>query len=228
MRGHRSPIQALQFSASCRACPRIAAHLASIRTRHPDYHARPVAPFGEAHARFLVVGLAPGLHGANRTGRPFTGDFAGELLYATLHRHGFASQSRARSAADGMQLFGCRITNAVKCLPPRNKPESGEVNRCNGYLRAELAALPPKAAILALGRVAHAAILKALLLPQQAYPFAHGARFRLSAGLKLYDSYHCSRYNTQTRRLTAAMFDEVVGAIAADLAASSPDQPRCL
>jgi uracil-DNA glycosylase len=227
-RHRRSPVQALQFSATCRACPRIAAHLASVRTRHPDYHARPVAPFGDARARFLVVGLAPGLHGANRTGRPFTGDFAGELLYATLHRHGFASQPWARSAGDGLQLLGCRITNAVKCLPPQNKPESGEVSRCNAYLRGELAALPPAAAILALGRIAHAAILKALLLPQQAYPFAHGAQFRLPAGLKLYDSYHCSRYNTQTRRLTAAMFDEVVGAIAKDLAASSPDQPRRL
>jgi uracil-DNA glycosylase family 4 len=127
-----------------------------------------------------------------------------------------------RGADDGMALLGCRITNAVKCLPPQNKPEAAEVNRCNGYLRAELAALQPKAAILALGRIAHGAILKALLLPQQAYPFAHGAKFRLPAGLRLYDSYHCSRYNTQTRRLTAAMFDEVVGAIAGDLAAPSP------
>jgi uracil-DNA glycosylase family 4 len=222
MQARRSPMQPLQFSASCRACPRIVAHLASIRARHPDYHARPVAPFGDARARFLVVGLAPGLHGANRTGRPFTGDFAGELLYATLHRHGFASQPWAHGADDGLALLGCRITNAVKCLPPQNKPEAAEVNRCNGYLRAELAALQPKASILALGRIAHAAILKALLLSPQAYPFAHGAKFRLPTGLNLYDSYHCSRYNTQTRRLTAAMFNEVVGAIAGDLAAS-PD-----
>lgn len=191
--------------------------------RHPDYHARPVAPFGDARARFLVVGLAPGLHGANRTGRPFTGDFAGELLYATLHRHGFASQPRATSAEDGMRLSGCRITNAVKCLPPQNKPQPTEVNRCNPYLRGELAALPPGAAILALGRVAHGAVLKALMLPLRTFPFAHGARHRLAPGLNLYDSYHCSRYNTQTRRLTAAMFDDVVGAIAGDLAASSRD-----
>jgi uracil-DNA glycosylase family 4 len=216
-------MQPPQFSTSCRACPRIAAHLAGIRLRHPDYHARPVAPFGDGGARFLVVGLAPGLHGANRTGRPFTGDHAGELLYATLHRHGFASQPWVRSADDGLELFGCRITNAVKCLPPQNKPEPAEVNRCNGYLRAELAALRPQAAILALGRIAHGAILKALVLPQQAYPFAHGARFSLPAGLNLYDSYHCSRYNTQTRRLTAAMFDEVVGAIAGHVAVSNPD-----
>lgn len=223
MQARRSPMQPLQFSTSCRACPRIAAHLASIRIRHPDYHARPVAPFGDARARLLVVGLAPGLHGANRTGRPFTGDFAGELLYATLHRHGFASQPWARSADDGLALPGCRITNAVKCLPPQNKPQAAEVNRCNGYLRAELAALQPKAAILALGRIAHAAILRALLLSQQAYPFTHGAKFCLPAGLNLYDSYHCSRYNTQTRRLTAAMFNEVVGAIAGDVAIASPD-----
>ena len=222
MQVRRSSPRPLEFSASCRACPRLAAHLASIRVRHPGYHARPVAPFGDARSRLLVVGLAPGLHGANRTGRPFTGDFAGELLYATLHRHGFASQPWVRDADDGLELIGCRITNAVKCLPPQNKPDPAEVKRCNGYLRAELAALQPKAAILALGRIAHGAILKALLLPQRAYPFAHGARFRFTAGFSLYDSYHCSRYNTQTRRLTAAMFDAVVGAIAADLAASSP------
>jgi uracil-DNA glycosylase family 4 len=214
-------MQAFRFSASCRACPRLAAHLAAIRSLHPDYHARPVPPFGDARAPFLVVGLAPGLHGANRTGRPFTGDFAGELLYATLHRHGFASQPRACGADDGMEFFSCRITNAVKCLPPQNKPRAGEVERCNGYLRGELAALPPGAVVLALGRIAHAAVLRALLLPQRAYPFAHGAQFHLPTGLNLYDSYHCSRYNTQTRRLTAAMFDEVVRAIAGYVAAST-------
>jgi uracil-DNA glycosylase family 4 len=218
MQTSRPPTQGLQFSERCRACPRLAAHLAGIRERHPGYHARPVAPFGDASARFLVVGLAPGLHGANRTGRPFTGDVAGELLYATLHRHGFASQPRAHGAEDGMQLSGCRITNAVKCLPPQNKPQAAEVSRCNVYLRSELAALPPGAAILALGRVAHAAILKALALHPGSHPFAHGARHGLARGLRLYDSYHCSRYNTQTRRLTAAMFDAVVGAIAGDLA----------
>jgi uracil-DNA glycosylase family 4 len=219
-------MQALRFSASCQACPRLAAHLAAIRSVYPDYHARPVPPFGDARVPFLVVGLAPGLHGANRTGRPFTGDFAGELLYATLHRHGFASHPRARSTDDGMELFSCRVTNAVKCLPPQNKPQAGEVERCNGYLRGELAALRPGAAVLALGRVAHAAVLKALLLPQRAYPFAHGAQFPLPTGLHLYDSYHCSRYNTQTRRLTAAMFDEVVRAIAGYVAASTQSKLR--
>jgi uracil-DNA glycosylase family 4 len=219
MQARRAQVKERRFSEKCRACPRLAAHLAIVRARHPGYHARPVAPFGDERARFLVVGLAPGMHGANRTGRPFTGDFAGELLYATLHRHGFASQPHGRSADDGLKLYDCRVTNAVKCLPPQNKPNPLEVVRCNGYLRDELALLPAGAAILALGRIAHAAILKALSLRQRAYPFAHGARFRLPGELALHDSYHCSRYNTQTKRLTTAMFDEVIGAIASALAA---------
>ena len=202
---------------ACRDCRRLAAHLAKIRVRYPDYHARPVAAFGDPHARLLIVGLAPGLHGANRTGRPFTGDYAGMLLYETLHRFGFASQPIATAADDGMRLNGCRITNAVKCLPPANKPRTDEVVRCNRYLREELAALPGGAAILALGRIAHEATLKALDLPVRRYPFSHGARYGIPGARTLYVSYHCSRYNTQTRRLSADMFRAVFGAIAKEL-----------
>jgi uracil-DNA glycosylase family 4 len=172
-----------------------------------------VGPFGPARARLLVVGLAPGKHGANRTGRPFTGDFAGVLLYETLHRYGFASRAVSRSAGDGLRLTGCRITNAVKCAPPANRPLPSEVRTCNRYLAEEIRSLPEGAAILALGTVAHAAVLMALGLKRTAYRFGHGARYQLPRGLMLFDSYHCSRYNTQTRRLTPAGFGKVVAAI---------------
>ena len=162
------------------------------------------------------------MHGANRTGRPFTGDHAGVLLYETLHRFGFASQPDAIAPDDGMMLTGCRITNAVKCLPPDNKPQTGEVRRCNRYLRAELAELPSGAAILVLGRIAHGAALTALRLPVRHYPFTHGARYCLPGAQSLYVSYHCSRYNTQTGRLSADMFRDVVGAIAKDLFGQNP------
>ncbi len=195
-----------RFDPKCRACPRLAAHLDGVRESHPQYYARPVDAFGDAAARLLIVGLAPGMHGANRTGRPFTGDYAGILLYRTLHELGLASQPEANAADDGLRLRGCRITNAVKCLPPENKPTGAEVRRCNAYLRAEIAALPKDAAILALGAVAHRAVLMALDLPPSRFPFKHGKHYRLENGRCLVDSYHCSRYNTQTRRLTAAMF----------------------
>jgi uracil-DNA glycosylase family 4 len=165
----------------------------------------------------LVVGLAPGLHGANRTGRPFTGDHAGILLYASLHRHGFATRPESVAADDGLRLNGCRITNAVRCVPPANKPEPAEVRRCNPFLAEELAELPQGAAILALGSVAHGAVLKALGLGLRDHPFAHGAVHSLGEGSALFDSYHCSRYNTQTRRLTAEMFDTVFAAIVAHI-----------
>ena len=207
----------MEFSSDCRRCPRLARHLDGVRASHPDYHALPVAPFGVAEPRLLIVGLAPGMHGANRTGRPFTGDFAGILLYETLHRCGFASRLASVHAADGLRLIDCRITNAVKCLPPANKPLPAEVRTCNGYLSAELDALSDGAAILALGLVAHDAILMALGLKRSQHRFAHGARHALARSLTLYDSYHCSRYNTQTRRLTAPMFRKVVDAIRADL-----------
>lgn len=205
------------FDARCRICPRLAGFLASIRRDYPGYHAAPVAPFGDPHARLLIVGLAPGLHGANRTGRPFTGDYAGMLLYRTLHRFGFASAERSESADDGLELRGCRITNAVKCVPPQNKPDTAEVRACNRYLAAELAQLPAPSAVLALGTIAHRAVLLARQLPASAHRFAHGARHALPGGLMLFDSYHCSRYNTQTNRLHTVMFEAVFAAIAAHL-----------
>jgi uracil-DNA glycosylase family 4 len=203
--------------AECRACPRLAEFLAEVRAQHPDYHARPVPPFGAERPGLLIVGLAPGMHGANRTGRPFTGDHAGILLYETLHRFGFATRPASTAADDGLELRNCRITNAVKCLPPANKPETAEIRQCNAYLRSELASLPPGAAVLALGSVAHVGVLMALDLKPRAYRFAHGAVHSLPAGLRLYDSYHCSRYNTQTRRLTADMFHAVFARIVSDL-----------
>jgi uracil-DNA glycosylase family 4 len=198
------------FDLHCTRCPRLTQSLAGVRRAHPDYHARPVAPFGARRARLLIVGLAPGLHGANRTGRPFTGDYAGILLYRTLHKFGFASQPQSVSRDDGLRLRDCRITNAVKCWPPANKPLPKEIATCNSFLAAELAALKPESVLLALGRIAHEAVLRALGLKLRDHPFAHGQRHRLPGGLQLVDSYHCSRYNTQTRRLTTAMFESVV------------------
>ncbi|HVW65444.1 MAG TPA: uracil-DNA glycosylase [Nitrosospira sp.] len=225
------------FSAECRRCPRLAGHLDEVKARYPAYHARPVAPFGDPAARLLIVGLAPGMHGANRTGRPFTGDFAGILLYRTLHKFGFANHEGSDSPDDNLQLMDCRITNAVKCLPPYNKPEPSEIRNCNPFLAAEIAGFRKEgsAAILALGAIAHQAVLRALGFKLKDYPFEHGAVHALvcAAGpvadnpaspglgckLQLYDSYHCSRYNTQTRRLTAEMFEQVFVKICADLAA---------
>jgi uracil-DNA glycosylase family 4 len=184
---------------------------------HPDYFAHPVPPFGDPAARLLIVGLAPGMHGANRTGRPFTGDYAGILLYQTLHDFGFASRPASESADDSLALIDCRITNAVKCLPPENKPETAEIKTCNAYLSAELAVAPEVRVILALGLVAHKAVLMALGLKQSALTFAHGARHVLPDGRILIDSYHCSRYNTQTRRLTSADFQNVFRLIRAEI-----------
>ncbi len=198
-----------KFRSDCTDCPRLARHLAQVRVDYPDYHARPVAAFGDSKARLLIVGLAPGLHGANASGRPFTGDHAGILLYETLHRFGFASRPQSVSARDGLRLRDCRITNAVKCLPPANKPTGSEIKTCNRYLTTELDGLPDKAVVLALGTIAHQAVLRGLNLRLAAYRFRHGARHRLPNGLTLVDSYHCSRYNTQTRRLTTVMFTAV-------------------
>lgn len=201
------------YDSECRRCGRLAGFLDQVRDRYPDYFAHPVPPFGDNRPKLLIVGLAPGMHGANRTGRPFTGDYAGVLLYQTLHKFGFASADVSLSASDGLQLQGCRITNAVKCLPPENKPTGSEINMCNSYLAAEIMALPPQLVILALGNIAHQAVLKALGLKLGAYKFSHGARHQLPDGRVLYDSYHCSRYNTQTRRLTEAMFHSVFESI---------------
>jgi uracil-DNA glycosylase len=254
------------FNPSCRLCPRLSSFLDEVKAREPDYFARPVAPFGVDDPGLLIVGLAPGMHGANRTGRPFTGDYAGELLYSTLHKFGFATSPQPLDAAGwanpDLALVNCRITNAVKCLPPENKPETSEVVMCNRFLAHELAGLRSGAVVLALGNVAHGAVLRALGLKIKDFPFGHGARHvmctpspsfdKLRTGqaspaggegdsspltlarqrntltpaplpqagegsLVLYDSYHCSRYNTQTRRLTEAMFHAVFAAIKENL-----------
>jgi uracil-DNA glycosylase family 4 len=195
----------------------LASFLDQVRKKHPDYFCRPVPPFGDPKARLLIAGLAPGMHGANRSGRPFTGDFAGILLYQTLHDFGFASKPVSVAADDGLNLIDCRITNAVKCLPPGNKPEPAEIKTCNRFLAAELAAAPEVRVILALGLVAHKAVLMALGMKQSALVFGHGARHELSGNRLLIDSYHCSRYNTQTRRLTSADFLQVFRLIRAEL-----------
>jgi uracil-DNA glycosylase family 4 len=200
-----------EFDAGCRRCPRLAAFLEEGRARHPSYHCAPVAPFGDERLRLLVVGLAPGFHGANASGRPFTGDYAGVLLYETLHAFGWASAPVSVSRDDGLRLLGCRITNAVKCVPPANKPTPAEIATCNAFLAAELRALPPGTVVLALGAIAHGAVLRAHGLKVSAYRFGHAAEHVLPDGRFLVDSYHCSRYNTQTRRLTEEMFATVVG-----------------
>lgn len=199
----------MKFNIDCNRCPRLVSFLARIRRDYPGYHGRPVPSFGDPDPDLLIVGLAPGLHGANATGRPFTGDYAGILLYSTLYEFGFSSRPDSIALDDGLRLYGCRITNAVKCVPPENKPSGSEVNNCNAYLRAELEDLRKGAVILALGTVAHGAVLRALGLPLTAYKFSHGAVHALENGTMLVDSYHCSRYNTQTGRLTPAMFHEV-------------------
>lgn len=199
----------IRFDPDCTRCPRLAHYLGEVRDVYPQYHARPVPPFGDPQARLLIVGLAPGLHGANASGRPFTGDHAGILLYRTLFDKGLANQRQAIAIDDGLQLRDCRITNAVKCLPPANKPTPEEITTCNGYLASELATSSAVRVILALGRIAHDAVLKALALKGRDFQFAHGAQHDLMTGRWLVDSYHCSRYNTQTRRLTDEMFTAV-------------------
>jgi uracil-DNA glycosylase family 4 len=196
------------FDLDCRACPRLSGFLDEVQERYPDYHCRPVPPFGDGNARLMIVGLAPGMHGANASGRPFTGDHAGILLYQMLHRFGFSSQAESTAADDPLVLTDCRITNAVKCLPPDNKPVAAEINTCNVFLANELATLPDKAVVLALGGIAHRAVIKALGYRQAEFKFAHEAVHELGT-LQLLDSYHCSRYNTNTRRLTTEMFASV-------------------
>lgn len=196
------------FDEQCRACPRLAGFLDDVKARYPDYYCRPVPPFGAADARFLIVGLAPGMHGANRSGRPFTGDHAGILLYQMLHKYGFGSRDRSESVDDGLELIDCRITNAVKCLPPENKPVGAEINTCNAFLANELKTLLPGSVVVALGGIAHRAIIKAMGLRQVEYKFGHAALHDLGP-FRVLDSYHCSRYNTNTGRLTEAMFDAI-------------------
>lgn len=196
------------FDESCRACPRLANFLDAVSERYPDYYCKPVPPFGDMESRFLIVGLAPGMHGANRTGRPFTGDHAGILLYQTLHKFGFASHADSLTPDDTLILSGCRITNAVKCLPPDNKPVGAEINTCNSFLANELKLLPESALVLALGGIAHRAVVKSLGGRQAEFKFAHAALHDLGE-IRLLDSYHCSRYNTNTRRLTTDMFESI-------------------
>jgi uracil-DNA glycosylase family 4 len=197
-------------SRDCPLCPRLAAFRGRQRASFPDWHNAPVPSFGALSARMLVVGLAPGLKGANRTGRPFTGDYAGDLLYATLIKFGFAQGTYAARPDDGLALVDCRITNAVRCVPPENKPEPAEIAACRTFLVAEIAAMANLRAVLALGAIAHHAVLAALGERRAAFPFGHGAQHRLARGILLADSYHCSRYNTNTGKLTPAMFESAV------------------
>lgn len=202
-------MESLQFDRHCRRCKRLANYLAETRKSYPDYFSAPVPSFGDPKARLLIVGLAPGLHGANATGRPFTGDYAGILLYSTLHKFGFSNKAGSASRDDGLQLINCRITNAVRCVPPQNKPVGEEVNNCNPFLRDELQQMSAGSYVLALGTLAHNAVLKALALKQSRFRFGHGHQHQLERNMTLVDSYHCSRYNTQTRRLTEKMFHDV-------------------
>jgi uracil-DNA glycosylase len=197
------------YDRDCTACPRLAKFLADSKLRFPDHVCRPVPAFGDPQPWLLIAGLAPGLHGANRTGRPFTGDFAGILLYETLFGLGLSNQPDGKAPDDGLTLTGARITNAVKCVPPENKPDGAEIKRCNSYIAAEIAALSSVKVILALGRIAHDAVLMALGQKRSAFTFGHAAEHRI-AGRHVIDSYHCSRYNTQTRRLTPEMFRAVM------------------
>jgi uracil-DNA glycosylase family 4 len=201
---------------NCPLCPRLADFREAARVREPEWFNSPVPSFGDSDARLLIVGLAPGMQGANRTGRPFTGDFAGDLLYATLLEYGFAKGSYKARPDDGLTLIDCRISNAVRCVPPQNKPLPAEINTCRPFLSATIETMPKLRAIVALGRVAHESTVKALKLRSAAAPFAHGAIHQAGA-VMLYDSYHCSRYNTNTGVLTPQMFRDVFAKVRTDL-----------
>ena len=192
------------FDLNCTRCSRLSGYIREIRKEFPAYHAAPVPAFGSRRPKLLVVGLAPGLHGANASGRPFTGDHAGILLYQMLHKHGFSNQAESTRRDDRLRLIDCRITNAVKCVPPQNKPTTAEIKQCNPFLQYELTQINKRAVILCLGGIAHKAVLNAMGLKPSEYPFAHHASFALPSGQHLLSSYH-----TQTRRLTEAMFDQV-------------------
>jgi uracil-DNA glycosylase len=215
-----APLLRTEPDRNCPLCPRLAGFREEARARHPDWFNSPVPSFGDPNAELAIVGLAPGMQGANRTGRPFTGDYAGDLLYATLLEYGFAEGVYQARPDDGLKLVNCRIVNAVRCVPPQNKPLPVEIKTCRPFLAATLTAMPRVRAIVALGRIAHDTMLKVLELRAAAAPFAHGAIH--SAGrVKLYDSYHCSRYNTNTRVLTPDMFRSVFAKVKADLDQSS-------
>lgn len=201
----------------CRLCPRLAAYRDEVAAKNPDWFNGAVASFGDPEASLLVVGLAPGVTGANRTGRPFTGDYAGDLLYGTLAKFGWANDRFDARPDDGLALTGAMVTNAVRCVPPQNKPVGAEINRCRDFLKDRIAALPRLKAILCLGTISHQSTIRALGARVAAHRFAHGARHEI-AGLTVWDSYHCSRYNTNTGRLTPEMFEAVFAAARAELA----------
>ena len=211
--------------SDCPLCPRLAAFRGIQRQAHPDWFNAPVPSFGDMSPELLIVGLAPGLRGANRTGRPFTGDYAGDLLYRSLLKFGFAVGSYAAHAADGLELRRVRITNAVRCVPPQNKPETAEIGACGRFLAAELFTTPRLKAILALGAIAHNAVLAAKGLKRARYPFGHGALHELPDGTALADSYHCSRLNTNTGRLTTDMFEAVIAKLTERLDADRAQPP---
>lgn len=198
----------------CPLCPRLAAYRAENRAAHPDWYNGAVESFGDVGAWLLIVGLAPGVTGANRTGRPFTGDWAGDLLYPTLAKFGLSRGTFAARPDDGLQLTGCMITNAVRCVPPQNKPVGAEVNACRRYLTARIEALPGLSHIVTLGKIAHDSTVRALGGRVADHPFGHGAASRIG-GLALHASYHCSRYNTNTGRLTPGMFEAVFDGVMA-------------
>ena len=208
-----SPSPAVLPSHDCPLCPRLAAFRQSQRAAHPEWFNAPVPPFGDDRAELLIIGLAPGLRGANRTGRPFTGDHAGELLYSTLRKFGMAEGDYDARPDDTLALYRARITNAVRCVPPQNRPEPGEIAACRSFLSAEIAAMPRLRAMLALGAIAHDAALAALGLRRALFRFAHGALHLLPDGRLLADSYHCSRLNTNTGKLTPTMFEAVFAAL---------------
>ncbi len=197
------------FDPNCKKCTRLVKFLADVKSKHPDYHAAPVKPFGSKGSKLLIVGLAPGMHGANASGRPFTGDFAGLMLYRLLYEFGFSNQPESVARNDDLELINCTITNAVKCLPPGNKPVAEEISNCSEYLRAEMDQVPQPKVILALGHIAHNAVLRGLGLPIKAHRFVHNVVHELPDCRFLVDSYHCSRYNINTKRLTEPMFRDV-------------------
>jgi uracil-DNA glycosylase len=194
----------------CAYCPRLEAFRVANTIKYPEYHNAPVPSFGNADASRLIVGLAPGLHGANATARPFTGDYAGDTLYEALIKHGLATGLYSKHNADGLTLHDVRITNAVRCVPPENKPITQEIQQCNSFLSQEIAVMPALKTILVLGGIAHKAVLRALGYSQSHVPFVHHQSVTLESGITLLSSYHCSRYNTSTKRLTLTMFDKVI------------------
>ena len=197
------------FNPNCKSCSRLTKYMRQVKKIYPDYHCAPVPPLGAADARLVIVGLAPGKHGANRSGRVFTGDYAGVLLYQTLYKYGFSNQPLSTACGDSLRLKNCRITNAVKCLPPDNKPSLEEIKTCNRFLKTEIRALQVGTVLLALGHIAHSAVIRAYNLRHSAYPFKHGAVHALPDDARLVDSYHCSRYNIQTGRLSRQQFEAI-------------------